>query len=124
MFWRLKDIFKGSISAIDERCSVMDLIRSKPPGCANFDEVDPKNRNKHPEDQIERLKQIIQYQGLRKLIVIVNPALDSVRQAKRRNSSTSIRLKAYLRSIKTLNWEEQENSIRNFGQCYCAMQQN
>jgi len=30
----------------------------------------PKNRNKHPEDQIERLAKILQYQGIRAPIVV------------------------------------------------------
>jgi|688.fasta_scaffold91791_3 DNA modification methylase len=32
----------------------------------------PKNRNKHPEDQIERLAKILKYQGLRAPIVVSN----------------------------------------------------
>lgn len=52
----------------------MDLIRSKEIVMVPISDVklDPKNRNKHPEDQIERLKQIIQYQGFRNPIVISN----------------------------------------------------
>lgn len=52
----------------------MDLIRSKEIVMVPISDVklDPKNRNKHPEDQIERLKQIIRYQGFRNPIVISN----------------------------------------------------
>ena len=32
----------------------------------------PKNRNKHPEDQIERLAKILKYQGVRAPIVVSN----------------------------------------------------
>jgi hypothetical protein len=32
----------------------------------------PKNRNKHPKDQIDRLAKILMYQGIRKPIVVSN----------------------------------------------------
>ena len=34
--------------------------------------LDPKNRNKHPKEQIERLAAIIEYQGFRNPVVISN----------------------------------------------------
>lgn len=34
--------------------------------------LNPKNRNKHPQDQIDRLVEIIKYQGFRRPVTISN----------------------------------------------------
>lgn len=49
-------------------------IRSKDIRLVNLSSIklDPKNRNKHPKEQIESLAKIIQYQGFRDPIIISN----------------------------------------------------
>jgi len=62
----------------------------------------PKNRNKHPEDQIDRLAKILKYQGLRAPIVVS------------RRSGKIVKGHGTLQAIKKNGWKEAPVVVQDF----------
>jgi hypothetical protein len=62
----------------------------------------PKNRNKHPQEQIQRLAQILEYQGVRKPIIVSN------------RSGSIVSGHGRLEAAKILKWKEFPVSFQNY----------